>query len=518
MKVITANDFGGGMSSDIYASKPGEFSQIRNFDTLTYPNRLYPLPSMASDTASTGVQNMIVVPDSNNSNTLTIFGSGYEPNTTNGSLWRTTGSGWAELTNARSGDAASSDLLIYYPENGNSGRTLIYAGYGATSRLTYVHPDGATALAYKNLAQTAAAGSISQGYIHPADNILYFGYSKANTATYIVSKDASSDIVDPALTLPAKYTVRSLNKYGNYLAIGVTAFSVANVPGAGVETSGIFLWDRTTASIKPNEFIPLGDVQLFALNNLDGVLVACCTYQDNDSGSLITLGYAGGVPEKLTETIIVRQVATETPTFTAYPRVNLIYRKRMYFSMDLSSGATSPIYKGLWSLGRNKKGQWVVQTERFGSTDGTDSSIIAAAFRIGRLFTSTATTFALTTAVQSPSGWATEYASSSYYESVVNPNMPELDKMLSKQLAAALCTFIIPSTGQVVLKYRIDSVQTGAWTTLFTKTATTPTTSLQSYEAPIKKTGTNFEFRIECTGGAQVTAFAYKYLPTISNI
>lgn len=70
------------------------------------------------------------------------------------------------------------------------------------------------------------------------------------------------------------------------------------------------------------------------------------------------------------------------------------------------------------------------------------------------------------------------------------------------------------------MKYRVDSNgNTSDWLTCFTSTTTgsvyaeaANTTVLDTNGSPIQFTsGRNYEFRVESTGGAVITNFAYKY-------
>jgi hypothetical protein len=491
------------MTSDLYAGSLGEFSTSRNFDIITYPNRLYPLPSMVNDTAGTGVGNLLCASD------LVVYGDGVATTFGDHALWKSTGGGWTELTLTRTTPDPDFKLFVEYLKNPSS-RTLLFSGGGTD--ILMADPANVQAQSSHGLTYT----DISQGYVHPADDILYIGYSNA-TATYIAANNAGS-WNDTALTLPKRYKVVALTKFGNYLAIACTTYSTGAIPAGGPNVSMVFFWDRDTSLTTVSESVSWGDNSLFALNNLDGVLIGISTYQGNDHGGLIIKAYTGGQPEVLKEVLVTRQDPATSPTYSVYPRVNFIHRGRMYFSCDMSSGGTSPSYKGLWSVGKNRFGQWAVTVERFASTDGSDVSVLAAAFRLDYLFANHTASGTLTVGSTSADGWATEYQDPAIYESVTNPEMPDEDKGKQKQFASAACHFLtLPTTGQVVMKYRLDSI--GAWTTLFTKTATSPDTNLLAYEHPIAgATGRNIEFRIESTGSAQVVGFSYKYQPLSTNI
>ena len=509
MKTIHVNNFGGGIAPDPYSVALGEFSNCRNFDIHAFPHRLIPLPSMTADTTGTAVGNMIIAHD------LKVYGMGCEvANPGQGQIWVSTGSGWTALTKSTGGGAVNYNMLVDYPSS-DSGLSMIFAGVNKIVRCDPL--DSAS-----NVTQvlTFVAGSISQGYVHPTNNVLYFGYS-TTSGTFIASYNGATNTWNlTALTLPKRYTVVSINKYGNYLAIGCTTYSTAVVPGGGTDNSVIFLWNMDETQ-SWNESVPLGDNSLFALNNLEGYLVSASTLQGNDYGSLQIQAYSGGQPQMLKEIMVDRTDPSTSPTFNSYRVVNFIHRNKMYFSLDLVGGGSSTSKKGLWAFGKNKSGQWAINVERYGTTDGSDASVLAAAFRLDYLFACVTSVGTLNVGVTSAAGWASEFASPSYLETSVNPLMDsrrdtKLDVGLQKQLASVALHYVpLPSTGQVVLKYRVDG---GSWITIFTETTTGAVVTERTMDASSTQftQGRNYEFRIESTGGARVLGLTYKYedIPT----
>jgi hypothetical protein len=93
---------------------------------------------------------------------------------------------------------------------------------------------------------------------------------------------------------------------------------------------------------------------------------------------------------------------------------------------------------------------------------------------------------------------------------------------LLKELGA-VAAYVVPltSTGQVVMQYRVDG---GAWTDIFTKTSTSPDSTLTMCEAVVDasgtafKEGTYYEFRLTSTGGAQIAGYAYRYKPLTTQL
>lgn len=509
MKRITVNNFGGGITSIVNHGSPGEMSSSRNFDVLSYPNSLFPLASMASATANTAIGNMIVGSDGY------VYGVGTQSdNQSNGGLWHNSGgTTWTFLTSSGGSAGPHYNFLVEYKRYGT--KNILFMNNGI---MVAVDRAG-------NLSATAATFTptyMGQGFVHPKDQILYVPYKISGT-TVLGTMDATT--WSPAIfTLPAQTTVNCLTNYGDYLAIPTTTYSNGVVPGSSVNTSVVYLWDRNTSNTLPNEAITWGEDALEVMNNLNGTLIGISAQQDDDNMTLLIKGYAGGGVFPIKEISIPKQTTT-SPTIVINPRVNFIHRNRMYFSVDLKGGSTSPVQQGLWSVGKNKQGQWAVTVERFASTNGTDVSVIAAAFRLGYLHCVHTANGTLTTSDGLSSTLSTRFASASIHETCINPGMSDEDKPLKKQLRSfTINTLPLTSSGQIVVKYRVDS--NTAWssaTTIFTKTSTSPDTNLVSCSA-VKAGATEFtsgygyEFRIESTGGAQVTSYTYKYEMLETNI
>lgn len=512
MKTISINNFGGGMAKDIYAGEYGEFSSSRQFDLFTYPNRLFPIPGMQNNTSGTGIDHILV--GKNYSSAGAVYGLGQDVAAGSPSIaaiWINNGSTWTQNTkiSAAKNTTSNRDLFIEYIPNGtNSILASVDTGIGrydptnaqtaATEFLTYV--------------------TMTQGCIHPKDKILYYAYT-TSSASYIGLNNAGT-YNHTALALPSQYRPTSVSYYGNYLAVSCTYYSVGEVAGSNVDNSIVVLWDRDTSNTLPNEIISWGNNTLKIINNLNGVLIGVSAVQNNETASLLVKGFNGGEPEVLTEICVTRQDPATSPSVTIYQRVNFVYRDRLTFSADLVGGGTSPSHKGLWYFGK-VKGKWVLFVGQYASVDGTDKSVIAGANYLGYLY-AVHTSAGTTVSQLDGNTLSTGYDDTSYWESVVNPNMPDADKVYKKKLlSVAVHTLPLTTSGQVVFKCRVDSI--GDWITIFTKTSTSPDTNLVAYETQILPSmqiadGRNFEFRVESTGGAQIHGITYRYEVLETNI
>lgn len=502
MKTIPITTFGGGMVNDLHTGNKSNFSIAKNFDTIMYPNRLFPLPSMQAATSGTGVRNMIVGNDG------VIYGLGIESASgTASTIWKTTSlsTTWTELTNDAGTGIDTSSLLVQYPEN------------DTTKDLLYSIPTGIRMVESGNISTGSTHSlthtTMSQGFIHPKDNIMYFGY-QTTTATYIGLNNAGAWI-DTALQLPKKYQVTSLTNYGNYLAIACTSFASGVIPGSNSNTSVVFLWDRDTSLATVAEVVNWGDNSLQVINNLDGMLVGISKKESATAAGLVIKGYTGGEPFVLKKIF----ATTTSTTVTINSLVNFIHNEKLYFSVDIPGSSDSPVYKGLWSFGKPIGGSYAVTLERFATTDGSNASVLSAVFALDYLHCVHTAAGTLTTqfAGNTPT---TDYGTASVYESIINPDMADLDYIQDKQLYAVYATYYPLTAGQTVtFKYRVDAALNGTWINVFTETATgeTKTEMVIALSGDQFTSGQNFEFRLESTGRAQITSFGYRFGPLQSN-
>lgn len=494
MKTVTIQYFGNGMVNNIYGGGVGEFSVAKGFDVLTYPNRLFPLPSMQTATSGTLIGNMMVGLDG------LVYGSGKEtPNPTKGNIWKATAGSatWTELGNAASGELIDYSLLVHYKENDATEDIL----YSCTTGIRSIESSNVTTGSTHALTYS----TMCQGYVHPVDNIMYFGYTTSTTSC--IGRNNASVYTDVALALPRRYRPIGLTKYGDYLAIGCTSFASGAIPGSGIDTSVVYLWARDISLTTIQETIQWGDDCLQILNNLDGALIGVSKIESNTASGFSIKVYAGGQVQTVKE-ILINSAST---TITINQGVNYIHKHRLYFSVDVPGSGTSPVYKGLWSIGRNESGRWTLNLERITTTDGSMGSCITAVQAIDYLHTATGAAGTMTTQF-SGSTKSTDYVNPSIYESTINPGMPDEDKIFKKKLVSVACHYLpLPTTGQVIMKYRVDS-DGGAWTTIVTETADgVAFTEMPSAAGTSFTDGRNYEFRIESTGYAQITGFSYKY-------
>lgn len=512
MKTIHLSRFYG-VADDRYAANGGEFSISKHFDTLTFPRRLKPLRGMTTHTANTGIGNIIIAANG------TMYGAGIDlANTPNGKLWNLGAYGGSDdyvalSTNQLSGAAIDYNFLVDWPDAGNV-RTVHWA---SANKLIASDPAGASSA---SIYSSLTFSSIGQGFVHPKDKLLYFPY-RTSSASYVavISPNATpfSGINTTAFTLPSQYRCYCLTNYGDYLAIPATTPS-----GTTVNSSIVYLSDRNATVSTFSESIQWGTGSLQVLNNLGGVLIGVSTSSANyagtfqDQDSILIKAYNGGVEPTLIKEIKAEHLAgSSNPTCTINPRVNFVYRNRLYFSINVNPGdSVQPAWYGLWSVGRNKvTGGWDVTLERVATNDNSETGVLAAAMT-GDFVSMVHTAAGTLTRSNNGQTSSSTYAATSIWESAVNPEMPEEDKIFTKQLCAIGVRFQpLPTSGQIVLKYRVDSTGlTSDWVTVQTYTTTGGTFFEIGQAAAAQFTkGRNFEFRLESTGGAVIEGMSYKY-------
>lgn len=524
MEPVSRTYFGGGMANDYTNGGVGEFSVSKHFDILTYPYRLQPLRSMDTESTTDSLIGNIIVGTNGR-----LYGVGTDPgNPTNGKLWvrsdnNTTASGasyggsatWRSLTtNQLSGAVlrtADYSFLVDYPDFGNV-RTMLWA---STNLLVASDPLGGSSSTTQALTFT----TISQGFVHPKDKRLYFGY-QTSSATYIgrISTNATpfSSVNFTALQLPSNYRVYHVRDYGNYLAIGCSTINGESV---------VFLWDRDETLATITEIIPWGAGQLKVLNNLGGALVGVNTVSANDtstvqdSDAIQIKVYTGGVEPELVKEIKAQRLTSTAPSCTINERVNFIYNSRLYFSANVVNGGSAPAYYGLWSFGRNKNGSYAVTIERMATDTSTETGVLAAAIN-GDFVSMAHTTVGTLTYTANGSSLSTIYDATSVYESCINEGMKQDHLRKKKQLMYVYCTYLpLPADATITMQYRVDSSSNGSWTDIFTETTDGVTFTERTKAVSAEFTaGRKYEFRLTSTDGGIITEWGYGYNVLKTNI
>lgn len=514
--LVHLNRFDGGIADDYTRPGSGQCAMCKGFDVFTYPFRLQPLRGMTSSGELTGSNLRNIILGTNG----TMYGIGENPLSADvGELYKRTGYGssdfWTDFGTDQIASSSSSesaghyDFLVHFPEMGAT-RKLFWS---CNNLLIASDPaDGGGSTDTDTLVFT----NIGQGLVHPKHTALYFPYT-TSSATYIGSienhaTDCFGAVDYTLLSLPNRYRAYCLSHYGAFLAIPLT---VSGRPNGSI----VALWDPTDTAARVQETIPWGDGLLKVLNNLNGALIGISVLSGENSAAAQDVDklqvkiWEGGAEPVLIKELVATRTTTTAPSCAINQRVNFIHNNRLYFSVNLVNGDADANYYGLWSVGKNKLGQWTVVCERGATNDNSETGVIAAAF-YGDFLSTIHSSEGTLTYTQNGNVLADIYGATSFYETGLNPQMPEADRYKKKKLEGIYCTFLaLPAAASVTVKYRVNSLRSGAWTTIKVESTDGATRMEALYDTNMGQLSdfTDVEFRLESTGGAIITGFGYKY-------
>jgi hypothetical protein len=503
MKTVIINKFDGGIVNDPRTQASGIARMISSFDNLTDSNRLTPYRnSEAGDTLVSDhkIRNFLIALRIGTPITYSLYGLG---NITGSALAKvmykdlTTGADndlddadWTNTTSeASSAGNGSYNLFVYYKKTG-----LVYGARANTTIWSY-NPAGGS---WVDSARPIAYINLAQGIVHSKDDVMYIPYDN-KIASY-----NSSAWVDAALTLPTDLYITSICEYGNYLAIGCA-------PLSGVGHSRVFLWDRDSSLPTLSDSIDWGEENLKVLEEIDGVLVGVALsggnttrFKDRVIFRYLSVSKAVKFSELVGETIV-----TQLPI--AKQKIN----NRIYFMMKITINGT--LRQGVWSVGRpSLNSPFSVVHERTPNNDTALTNGVFYNFFYAGDFLFMSYDDNGTESMTKTNDTET-YTATSTLETTINPNMEPLDRLRKKQLISVTVGYeAIPTSGQVILKYKVDG---GSYTTVATDT----TVASRFLERTALDAGTQFtsgreyEFRIE-SKGTPITSLTYKYKALETNI
>ncbi len=466
----------------------------------------------ANTTGQAGIGNIIIASNGIPHGLGTLLSGG-----SNGQLYNkaTIAGVWAGMSNGTPGAAQGSfKALVEF-------QSYIYQTYGVKSggALNDGSALGIWWTAISNAtssfqAFSADAITVSNAVVHPATGYLYIGHN--NLIAQVNS--VAGTYADAALTLPTGAVITSITPFGNYLAIA------ARLGSATFPKSKVFLWNLNTTTTWDYAIDWTGDLQ--NINTLYGDLIGVSLiggtgYSLDRSGIVISEYTLGGIPQKIREVSTERQTTT-APSAQVNPNVSFVFNDKFYFSADIVGGSTSPKYYGLWSLSKSRiTNEWCVTIEQGATSDNSETSVLAAAKLQDYVWMVHTANGTVTRNIDNADGdfSATTFNNTSFYESVVNPNMDEADYEIKKQLTGIRFNFYLPGpTAQVTLYYRADRAT--AWTSIVSKTSSSPDTETCGYQqtaagASQFTAARYYEFRLESIGAAEITGFSYDYIPFV---
>lgn len=363
----------------------------------------------------------------------------------------------------------------------------------ATGKATTVVPTGGTGctINISTVGNTSTTiSSVAQGVIGRDDN-LYLPYNNILVRVY-----PSGTVQDQALKLPTNLKITSLTNFGNYLAIGTAPKSSFN----GV--SKVFLWNFTSPDIQ--EVIDWGEGELRVLETIEGILVGVTDrYLNNDvgagKGSFIIQGYSGGYPQ------VLKEVFTSKLNGLTMPLTKTVKNNRVFFTSKIMTNTSGTEYnEGIWSFGR-KNASYPYALSLDYIDENINTSGIQGFGAAANFFFIAHSNDGSIDKIDDTSA----FTMTSIYESQIF-DFGDIDN--DKRLDSVKVSVRKLATGEsVVLSYKVDDAT--SWTTIgtFNTVGELSHTFLREETAGVDfKSGREYKFRVESTGGAEITGLKAK--------
>ena len=480
---IKIDNFSGGVSDDPRENNATKFQVTKHFDVFSQPNRLVPYRSLEADTndgsTATGMKQYDVRDFLYHSSSAKLFGLGQ----TGAGLTKivqkadaTTGN-WSLPANSEGNGAVQYGCLIEYKAYlwGFQGTNQIFKWDIATPGIT-------------NSASTTGVTitSVAQGLVF--NDYLYLPYNnKIWRAT-----DATT-FSDAYLTLPTNFKITSLAPFGKYIAIACAPVSTFN----GV--SKVYLWDGTSTEVQ--EAIDWGEGELRILETIEGYLVGVTDRYLNNAtgagkGSMIVQVYSAGTPQ------VIKEVFTQALTGKSIPLSKAVKNNRLFWSAKIMTNSAGTEYnEGIWSFGRkNVMYPFSLTLDIIDENVDTDG-ILSFGTAANYFFINHSGDGSI-----DKTNDASTYAFTSVYESQIhNFDEPSVDKTI--QFIRVFFKKLV-SGESLTVKYRKDGAT--AWTTVGTYSTVDTLVHTFTREETNDvdfKSGNEFEFRLESTGGLEITGF-----------
>lgn len=485
---IKLNNFSGGISDDPRESNATKFQNIKHFDCFSNPTRLTPYRSLETDTndgsTSTGMKQYNVQDFVYASASAKLYGLGQ------------TGAGLAKIV--FKADATVGNWTLPASSEGNAsvqyGCLVEYKDYlwgfqGTNQIFRWGLLSGTPSIANSQSTTGATLTSVAQGLVF--NDYLYLAYNNR-----IWRATDASTYSDGYLILPTNYKITSMTAFGKYIAIGCAPVSTFN----GV--SKVFLWDGTSTDVQ--ESIDWGEGELRILETIEGMIVGITDrYLNNPTGagrgSMIIQTYSGGIPQ------VVKEVFTQALTGKSIPLAKSVKNNRLFWSAKIMTNSAGTEYnEGIWSFGRKN-----VNYPFALSLDIIDENVNTSGIQS---FGTAGNYFFITHSgdgsIDKTNDVAT-YTFTSVYESQIF-NFDEEDK--DKTLVALKVIFRKIATGEsCTAKYRVNGAT--SWTTIGTfNTVGGMSRTFLAIEATNAAfmSGNEYEFRLESTGGLEITGMRAK--------
>jgi len=480
------NNFSGGVSDDPREENSTKYQVAQHFDTFSQPNRMIPYRSLEADTndgsTATGMKQYFAQDFLYASASAKLYALGQTGAGLTKIVFKadaTTGN-WTLPATSEGNGAVKNGCLVEYKD-------YLWGFQGTNQIFKWGTLSGTPAITNSASTTASTITSVAQGVIAKDDN-LYLPYNNV-----LVRVNAGGTVQDEVLTLPTNFKITSITNYGNYLAIGCAPISIYN----GV--SRVFLWNLISDDVQ--EVIDWGEGELRILETIEGMIVGVTDRYLNNAtgagrGSMVLSIYQGGTPQ------VIKEVYTETLTGKTIPRSKAVKDNRLFFAAKIMTNSAGTEYnEGIWSFGRKN-----VSYPFALNLDIVDENISTSGIQS---FGSAANYFFISHSadgsIDKTDDAATFDFTSSYESQIFNFGDVNSDKTL-KKLRVSHARLGAGET--ITASYRIDGAS--AWTTIGTCSMEN---SISHTFLNIESTGLAFasgreyEFKIDSTGGAEITGF-----------
>lgn len=467
----------GGVSDDVREQTTTEFFISKHFDTITSPNRLTPYrDSEADENTAFLIRNFVYTGS-------VFFGLGRTAANTKTKVYfkdpsPITGT-WTAATN---GEAANNDTTHF--------DTL--AAYGGdlwglrTGPSIWQYDISGTTFNQSIVALAENPSTVCPPVHHPISDRLFFGYNNR-----IAQVDGLVG-TDGVLILPSNLAITSMCPFGDAMAIACAAKT------GNSSQSYVYLWNMIDPT--PYQMIDWGQETLKVLESADNQLIGVSLAGNSDFNFAQTLffkSWNGGDVEK------IKEIPLDATTYVLGVQ-KVLNQNRLYSVLYNSAGGTDA-FSGIWVIGRkNEKYPWQVTVDRKFSNDTSITSVQGINKLGDYMWVAHSNDGQVDRTNDSSSYTATSFVDTQKY----NGDNPSIEKQLR---GVALSYVANPAAGVPVLKYRKDAET--SYTEIFTdttddamstiRTAVALTTSLPNF--------CEIQFRVECTGGTQITQIRFLY-------
>ncbi len=497
-KVIINRFAYGGLAKNSRTPSTNKAGYVQNFDILNYPETLKPYRGMTeNETKAYFITDFQYING----------GVGIGDNILGFGVQSGQGiSGRAELYMKTSSDPVDGSWTTALTSSGtatkqrgtNSRLFFLYQGYiyyacGGThiARIGDLESSGSSATLNETYYALTYTTFVTQAIRHSKDGIMYFG---ADNILYY--KNGTGPITE-AITFATNMIISSVEEFGNYILI---ACKPKNLIGESV----VFLWDRDVniTTPLPNESIQWGSGIIKVIGRVDGIPIGISLIGGsvfNINPKIVIKKYTGSEPQ------IIHEFVAEDTSITLYDK-KWQTDNRLYFGASLKLNGENR--HTIFCVGKNDTGEIIAYPD-INIDNDTAITIINGFAKFDDIWFVAHNSDGSINQTLNDGG----YTGTSIWESLKNPYMNIEDRHLLKKLINVSVSFSkLPQNGQVVLKYRLDGAT--SWDTIKTETTDNgvnfKTANLSSGQQ--FKQGREIEFRIESTGGAEITELSYEYL------